>query len=199
MAHSSQQQQLISTTRPSHASSKWRSPEHSLSSPSLVPSPLVARRLSATPPSHFRCTGCGKTFLLPGFKVGKRPRVVCRECWRWMWNISICWSCGEVVFRKTDAVGFGWCWWHWSCFSCLVCSVSVLRSEKLTRIDGKVPVAASRLLRFQQGAVRKRHHSHRATSMRPLYRLIRLNHEARAACGCAERGRSSASEGESRY
>lgn len=148
MAHSSQQQQPKSTTRSSPILLKPRLGEYSLSSPSLIPCPLVPRSLSSTPPSHFRCNGCRRRFLLPGFIVGQKSRVVCRECWRWTWSVSICWSCGEVVFRKTDAVGFGWCWWHWSCFSCLVCSVSTLRSQKLTEFDRKVPIATSRLPRF---------------------------------------------------
>jgi DNA-directed RNA polymerase subunit RPC12/RpoP len=56
------------------------------------------------------CTLCWRTFEKPCHTVGSDSRIVC-------------WACGEVVFRKEDAVSFGWCWWHWGCFSCLVCSV----------------------------------------------------------------------------
>ncbi len=124
MARPPQQRQPSFTTRSSPVLAQYHSREHSLSSPSLIPSPLTPRRLSTPSRDGFRCTGCGKAFASPCFTVGRRLRAVCRECWRWMWSVSICWSCGEVVFRKTDAIGFGWCWWHWGCFSCLVCSVS---------------------------------------------------------------------------
>ena len=36
--------------------------------------------------------------------------------------MAVCWRCLELVHRKEDAVGFGWCWWHRTCFSCLICA-----------------------------------------------------------------------------
>jgi hypothetical protein len=74
--------------------------EHPLSSPSLVPSPLALRSPGAPPSYSFRCTGCTETSPSSFFAVGKRSRAVCRKCWRWPWNVSICWSCGDVVFLK---------------------------------------------------------------------------------------------------
>lgn len=47
----------------------------------------------------------------------------CERCWGWIYNLSICWTCGEVVVRGEERVGYGWCWWHWGCVGCLVCRV----------------------------------------------------------------------------
>jgi hypothetical protein len=134
MASPSPQEELPLANRSAHKLTPIHSLEDSPSSPSLIPSPLFLRRPSTSSQYSFRCTVCWKTSPSPCFTVGKRLQVVCRQCWKWMWSVSICWSCGEVVFRKTDAIGFGWCWWHWSCFSCLVCSVSNLHHLKSWRV-----------------------------------------------------------------
>lgn len=55
--------------------------------------------------------------------MGIEVQVVRLECCRCTCNAIICWRCGEQVYRKSDAVGFGRRWWHWSCFSCIVCTV----------------------------------------------------------------------------
>lgn len=52
------------------------------------------------------------------------PRVFCYACWVWIYNLSICWACGDTVSRKEERVSYGWCWWHWGCVSCLFCRVS---------------------------------------------------------------------------
>lgn len=179
MARPSQQPRLSFTTPPSYLLRSPHSREYSISSPNLLPSPLIPRRPSASSQSDFRCTGCGKTFTSPCFTVGRRLRAVCRECWKWMWNVSICWSCGEVVYRKTDAIGFGWCWWHWSCFSCLVCSVSERPChEKLKSLDRTVPAASSKLSRLRAPTTRRRYYGYGAAYLRPLHRLARFNCEA---------------------
>ena len=139
--------QLSLTAPSSHPLTQAHSCKYFISSPSLIPTALFLRRPSAPSRYQFRCTGCGETFPLPCFTVGRRLRPVCLECWRWMWRAGICWSCGEVIFRKTDAVGFAWCWWHWSCFSCLVCSVSVLLAKFLVGFDRAVSTTTSKLLR----------------------------------------------------
>lgn len=55
---------------------------------------------------------------------GSRPgRIFCERCWIWIYNVAICWRCGELVVRDEERVGFGWLWWHWGCFCCLVCCV----------------------------------------------------------------------------
>lgn len=51
-------------------------------------------------------------------------QIYCEDCWIWVYNLAICWACGEIVGRHEERVGFGWCWWHWGCLSCLVCRVS---------------------------------------------------------------------------
>jgi hypothetical protein len=85
---------------------------------------LVSRPVTATKPSfNYNCTICWRSFAPPCFTIGRSARVVCVECWRYVFSIGVCWTCGEIVFRRTDAISFGWCWWHWGCFSCLICSV----------------------------------------------------------------------------
>lgn len=104
---------------------------HSISStlaalPPLLPPSQSQRRHEPTRqklPHTFICTVCWTEQESPPYAFGLEGRIVCANCWRWIHNISICWRCGEVVFRKTDAVSFGWCWWHWNCFSCLICAV----------------------------------------------------------------------------
>lgn len=53
----------------------------------------------------------------------KRERHFCRRCWIRIYDLSLCWTCGEVVYRGEERVGFGWCWWHWGCVGCLFCRV----------------------------------------------------------------------------
>lgn len=56
-------------------------------------------------------------------------RVFCRECYIWIYDLGICWTCGEIVGRSEERVGFGWCWWHWGCYGCLLCRVSTLKTR----------------------------------------------------------------------
>lgn len=57
---------------------------------------------------------------------GREGKVVfCRRCWVRIWDLWVCWSCGERVARGEERVGYGWCWWHWGCVGCLVCRVCV--------------------------------------------------------------------------
>ena len=37
---------------------------------------------------------------------------ICHVCFLRIYNLSICWACGEVVYRAEERVGYGWCWWH---------------------------------------------------------------------------------------
>ena len=53
----------------------------------------------------------------------RRERHFCRRCWIRIYDLSLCWTCGEVVHRGEERVGFGWCWWHWGCVGCLFCRV----------------------------------------------------------------------------
>ena len=85
----------------------------------------------------YKCTLCfrplpprTKPYTLPGscgrsaaMKNEGTGRVFCEECWMWIYDLSICWTCGEVVGRSEERVGFGWCWWHWGCLGCLICKV----------------------------------------------------------------------------
>lgn len=72
--------------------------------------PEIAEPTSHHPPNYtYKCTLCWKENKPPCYTVGPTSRVVCLECWRWIYSVSICWKCNEVVFRKEDAVSFGWC------------------------------------------------------------------------------------------
>ena len=124
------------------------------SSPRSVPAILSLQRRNTykkagSDQEDYTCTLCWKTFEKPCHTVGSDSRIVCVDCWKWLYDLSVCWACGEVVFRKDDAVGFGWCWWHWGCFSCIVCSVrpSANLSPNFANIAGTFgPACISRSL-----------------------------------------------------
>ena len=86
--------------------------------------------------SPYRCTLCYHPLLLDskprtiGPHIGplspleeRCGRIICKACWRWIYSLAICWTCGEIVGRKEERVGFGWCWWHWGCLACVLCRV----------------------------------------------------------------------------
>lgn len=89
--------------------------------------------------AFYKCTLCygtlpstSKIFTLPDVhtdadsRKGKGSgRIFCKECWIWIYDLSICWTCGEIVGRMEERVGFGWCWWHWGCMGCLICKVRI--------------------------------------------------------------------------
>lgn len=56
---------------------------------------------------------------------GPNKTFFCHTCWVWIYNLSICWTCGETVAREEEKVSYGWCWWHWACVSCLICRVGI--------------------------------------------------------------------------
>jgi len=92
--------------------------------------------------AFYKCTLCygtllstGKIFTLPDTHVDADSRkgegsgrIFCKECWIWIYDLSICWTCGEIVGRLEERVGFGWCWWHWGCMGCLICKVCISTS-----------------------------------------------------------------------
>ena len=76
--------------------------------PYHLPCPLSAS-IQSRRHNHSSNEECGRTF--------------CRDCWIWVYSVAICWTCGEIVVRDEERVGFGWCWWHWGCLGCLLCKV----------------------------------------------------------------------------
>ena len=64
-----------------------------------------------------------RSFLREPGQERKNGRYFCRKCWIRIYDLSLCWTCGEIVHRGEERVGFGWCWWHWGCVSCLFCRV----------------------------------------------------------------------------
>ena len=87
--------------------------------------------------AFYTCTLCfyplppkTKPYVLPSgnttsgsIATGGNQRIFCKDCWIWIYDLSICWTCGEIVGRMEERVGFGWCWWHWGCLGCLICKV----------------------------------------------------------------------------
>ncbi|EXJ92469.1 hypothetical protein A1O3_01020 [Capronia epimyces CBS 606.96] len=54
-------------------------------------------------PYTFLCTIYWTEHEPPPQTLGLESRIVCADCWKWLHSISICWYCGELVFRQTDA------------------------------------------------------------------------------------------------
>ncbi|OIW33001.1 hypothetical protein CONLIGDRAFT_160864 [Coniochaeta ligniaria NRRL 30616] len=69
----------------------------------------------------FTCTFCWHIASTPPHVVGSSGRLACEFCYSALLDLSICWVCGEVVFRGEDCVSLGWCFWHKSCYGCLIC------------------------------------------------------------------------------
>ena len=70
------------------------------------------------------------TSSIPKYKtIEGSGRVFCRACWTYIYDLAVCWTCGEIVGREDERVGFGWCWWHWACVSCMLCGVSRCRLQ----------------------------------------------------------------------
>lgn len=132
---------------PSHSLTQTDLSEYPLPSSSLAITSSSSRKTRASSRYNFRCSSCWETLPVPYIAVGNRPQAVCRDCWKRMWILNMCWSCGEVVSRKTDVVGFAWCCWHWGCFSCLVCRVSMWLPEVRLSANRTVSPAPSRLPR----------------------------------------------------
>lgn len=78
--------------------------------PSVAPAALAAIKLSLSPTKK-------------GEQSKSDDRYFCHKCWVRIYDLSLCWTCGEVVHRGEERVGFGWCWWHWGCLGCLFCRV----------------------------------------------------------------------------
>ena len=79
----------------------------------------------------YRCTLC-LHFLDPREKPsiipGEPGRIFCSSCYTWIYKVSLCWKCRELVGRGDERVGFGWCWWHWECMGCICCAVQQISS-----------------------------------------------------------------------
>ena len=69
----------------------------------------------------FTCTFCFRLSEGPPRVLGRSARLTCADCHTTILNLSICWVCGEMIFRGADCVSFGWCFWHRACFGCLLC------------------------------------------------------------------------------
>ena len=72
---------------------------------------------------HFSLLGNSEPYRLPVADRDGVGRIFCEDCWVWIWNLAICWTCGEIVGREEEKIGFGWCWWHWGCLNCMICRV----------------------------------------------------------------------------
>jgi hypothetical protein len=48
-------------------------------------------------------------------------RIACPSCRKNLLSLSVCWSCGILLFRSDDVVSFGWTFWCRGCYGCLFC------------------------------------------------------------------------------
>lgn len=71
-------------------------------------------------PNIFTCTFCFSVSADQPHVLGRSARLTCTDCYLTIINLSICWVCGELIFRGTDCVSFGWCFWHRACYGCLL-------------------------------------------------------------------------------
>ena len=78
--------------------------------PSVAPAALAAIKLSLSPQK-------------PRKQSASDERHFCHKCWVRIYDLSLCWTCGDIVHRGEERIGFGWCWWHWGCLGCLFCRV----------------------------------------------------------------------------
>lgn len=89
------------------STSTWKQP---VDTHPASPPPEMENPLSRHPPSYtYKCTLCWKENKPPCYTIGPESRIVCLDCWRWVHSVSVCWKCNEVIFRKEDAISFGWC------------------------------------------------------------------------------------------
>lgn len=107
--------------------------------------PLTLSKYAPPPVQHpsldaFTCTFCWHNCSTKPHVLGRSARLVCRPCHDAILNLSICWQCGEMVFRGDDCVSLAWCFWHRSCYACLLCgSGNVVRGVKVRELfeDGE--------------------------------------------------------------
>ncbi|KND88012.1 hypothetical protein TOPH_07389, partial [Tolypocladium ophioglossoides CBS 100239] len=69
----------------------------------------------------FTCTFCYNISAGPPHVLGRCARLACTACYAMLLDLSICWVCGEMIFRGDECVSFGWCFWHRACYGCLLC------------------------------------------------------------------------------
>lgn len=81
-----------------------------------------------TPETHnlFTCTFCYHLSAGPPHVLGRSARLACAPCHAALLDLSICWVCGELVFRGDECVSLGWCFWHRACYGCLLCGSHVV-------------------------------------------------------------------------
>ncbi len=53
--------------------------------------------------------------------LGRSARLACDACFTAIIDLAICWVCGGIVWRESDCVSLGWCFWHKACYGCLFC------------------------------------------------------------------------------
>lgn len=98
------------------------------STPSPSPSPSPHPLLALSPPNltTFTCTFCYRTCSYPAQALGRSARLCCSCCYAAILDLSICWVCGEIIFRGDECVSFGWCFWHRACYGCLLCGSKLI-------------------------------------------------------------------------
>ncbi|KAL6909029.1 hypothetical protein GGI43DRAFT_166237 [Trichoderma evansii] len=85
----------------------------------------------------FTCSFCCSTYIGPPCVLGRSSRLACHSCSTAIFNLSICWVCGEVIFQGEGGVSLGWCFWHGDCYGCLLCGSRVIyRGVKARELFG---------------------------------------------------------------
>lgn len=76
----------------------------------------------------FSCTFCRSVSAGPPRVLGRSARLTCEACYSALLDLSICWVCGELIFRGSECVSFDWCFWHRACYGCLLCGSRRVRA-----------------------------------------------------------------------
>ncbi|TPX13800.1 uncharacterized protein E0L32_005744 [Thyridium curvatum] len=76
---------------------------------------------TAPPRVPFVCTFCHRVSADRPHALGRSARLACGPCRDAVLDLAICWVCGEVVYRGSECVSLGWCFWHAACYGCLFC------------------------------------------------------------------------------
>ncbi|KAL7921938.1 hypothetical protein ACQKWADRAFT_293941 [Trichoderma austrokoningii] len=76
--------------------------------------------------NFFTCSFCHTLYMGPPCVLGRSRRLACHACSTAIFDLSICWVCGEVVFQGEGGVSLGWCFWHGGCYGCLLCGSRVV-------------------------------------------------------------------------
>ncbi|KAH8673752.1 hypothetical protein BX600DRAFT_536353 [Xylariales sp. PMI_506] len=91
-----------------------------------MPSQYPRRGQFLFQPNYFTCTFCWHLSRGPPHVLGRSARLSCEACFNAIIDLAICWVCGELVYRGSECVSLGWCFWHRFCYGCLFCGSRII-------------------------------------------------------------------------